>query len=147
MDIQKYFDRVAWISNSGDGAPYAPHIRKEPLTGMSPKAILINFGKGDLNAPNPRTTQLLRAGGYADAAIYYRNDLAFAEDNTVFKDPHTYLFRWMLPGLSGPVGRAGLEQVAIFLASGGQIITHPEPARFFETPIVLPLPEDFSYIP
>jgi hypothetical protein len=147
MDIQKYFDRVAWISNSGDGAPYAPHIRKEPLTGMSPKAILINFGKGDLNAPNPRTTQLLRAGGYADAATYYRNDLAFAEDSTVFKDPHTYLFRWMLPGLSGPIGRAGLEQVAIFLASQGQIITHPEPARFFETPISLPLPEDFSYIP
>jgi len=147
MDIQKYFDRVAWISNSGDGAPYAPHIRKEPLTGMSPKAILINFGKGDLNAPNPRTTQLLRAGGYADAATYYRNDLAFAEDNTVFKDPHTYLFRWMLPALSGPIGRAGLEQVAIFLASRGQIITHPEPARFFETPISLPLPEDFSYIP
>jgi len=124
MDIQKYFDRVAWISNSGDGAPYAPHIRKEPLTGMSPKAILINFGKGDLNAPNPRTTQLLRAGGYADAATYYRNDLAFAEDNTVFKDPHTYLFRWMLPALSGPIGRAGLEQVAIFLASRGRIITH-----------------------
>ena len=147
MDIQKYFDRVAWISNSGDGAPYAPHIRKDPLTGVSPKAILINFGKGDLNAPNPRTTQLLRAGGYADAATYYRNDLAIAEDTTVFKDPHTYLFRWMLPGLSGPIGRGGLEQVAIFLASRAQIITHPEPARFFETPLSLPLPEDFSYIP
>jgi hypothetical protein len=114
---------------------------------MSPKAILINFGKGDLNAPNPRTTQLLRACGYADAATYYRNDLAFAEDNTVFKDPHTYLFRWMLPGLSGPIGRGGLEQVAIFLTSRGRITTQPEPARFFETPIALPLPEDFSYIP
>ena len=53
----------------------------------------------------------------------------------------------MLPGLSGPIGRAGLEQVAIFLASRAQIITHPEPAGFFETPISLPLPEDFSYIP
>jgi hypothetical protein len=147
MDVQKYFDRVAWISNSGDGASYAPYIRKEPLTGMSPKVILINFGKGDLNAPNPRTTQLIRAGDNADVTTFYRNDLAFAEDNMVFKDPHTYFFRWMLPGLSGPIGRGGLEQIAIFLASRGQIIAHPEPARFFETPISQPLPEDFSYSP
>lgn len=147
MDIQKYFDNLAWISNSGDGAAYAPHIRKEPLRGVAPKAFLVNFGKGDLSAPNPRTTQLLRAGGYADVTTFYRNDLAYAEDNTVSKNPHTYTMRWMLPGLSGPIGQGGLEQIAIFLGSRGQTVEHPEPSRFFEVPISPPLPEDFSYIP
>ena len=36
--------------------------------------------------------------------------------------------------------------LATFLASGGQTIVHPEPARFFELPISV-LPEDFGYIP
>jgi Bacterial Ig-like domain len=147
MDIQKYLDEIGWIAASGDGVSYAPHIREEPLTRMSPKSILINFGKGDESAPNPRTTQLLRAGGYADVATFYRNDLAYAEDNTVYKNPHTYVQKWMLPGLSGPIGRGGMEQFAIFLASHGKTIVHPEPARFFEVPISAPLPEDFSYIP
>jgi hypothetical protein len=53
----------------------------------------------------------------------------------------------MLPGFSGPVGRGRLEQAAIFLASQGETIMHPEPARFFEVPISLPLPEQFSFIP
>jgi hypothetical protein len=147
MDIQKYFDEIGWIAASGDGVSYAPHIRKEPLTGMSPKSILINFGKGDESAPNPRTAQLLRAGGYADVATFYRNDLAYAADDTIYKNPHTYVQKWMLPGLSGPIGRGGMEQFAIFLASHGKMIVHPEPARFFEVPISPSLPEDFSYIP
>ena len=147
MEIQRYFDEIAWIAASGDGVSYAPLIRKEPLTGMSPKSVLVNFGKGDESAPNPRTTQLLRAGGYADVATFYRNDLAYAEDNTVYKNPHTYVQKWMLPGLSGPIGRGGMEQFAIFLASWGKTILHPEPARFFEVPISPSLPEDFSYIP
>lgn len=147
MEIQKYFDDLAWISGSGDGVSYAPHIRKEPLAGMAPKSILVNFGTGDQTAPNPRTTQLLRAGDLADIATFYRNDFAYGEDNTVIKNPHTYTMRWMLAGLSGPIGRAGQEQIATFLASRSQTTLHPEPARFFEVPILLPLPEDFSYIP
>jgi hypothetical protein len=53
----------------------------------------------------------------------------------------------MLPGLAGQIGRGGLEQVLTFIASRGQNIVHPEPTRFFDTPISLPLPEEFSYIP
>ena len=147
MDIQKYFDNIAWIAASGDGVSYSPHIRKEPLAGNSPKALLVNFGQGDQTAPNPRETQLVRAGGYADVTTFYLNGPAYAEDNTVVKNPHTYMQRWMLPGLSAPIGRGALEQAAAFLASGGQTILHPEPARFFEVPILSPLPEDFSYIP
>jgi hypothetical protein len=42
--------------------------------------------------------------------------------------------------------RDGLERMAIFLASRGQTIIHPEPGRFFGVPVPQPLPEVFSYI-
>ena len=89
MDIQRYFDRVEWITNSGDGVSYAPHIRRDPLAGMPRKTMLVNFGKGDQSAPNPRTTQLIRAGGLGKVTTFYRNDFAYAEDNSVLKNPHT----------------------------------------------------------
>jgi hypothetical protein len=56
------------------------------------------------------------------------------------------LHQRMLPGLSGPTGRAGPAQIASFLASHVETICTPEPARFFEVPNSLPLPEDFSHI-
>jgi hypothetical protein len=34
--------------------------------------------------------------------------------------------------------RDGLERMAIFLASRGQTMIHPEPARFFEVPVPRP---------
>ena len=39
------------------------------------------------------------------------------------------------------------SQIAMFFASEGESIVHPEPARFFEVPIQGPLPEDLNYIP
>jgi len=39
------------------------------------------------------------------------------------------------------------SQIAEFLASDGEVVIHPEPVRFFEVPIVLPLPEDLGFIP
>ena len=38
-------------------------------------------------------------------------------------------------------------QIAIFFASDGETIVHPEPARFFEVPIRGPAPEELDYIP
>jgi hypothetical protein len=137
---------VFFVELGDDDDSNAPHIRREPLAGLQRNAVLVNFGKGDQTAPNPRTTQLLRAGALGDVTTFYRNDLAYLEDGSVLKNPHTYLQRWMLTGLSGPVGRAALEQVSTFLASRGRMIVVPEPARFFEVPIATPLPEDFSYI-
>ncbi len=34
-----------------------------------------------------------------------------------------------------------------YFASDGTVVIHPEPARFFEVPIMLPLPEDLNFIP
>jgi hypothetical protein len=39
------------------------------------------------------------------------------------------------------------RQIAVFFSSGGATILHPEPQRFFEVPVGLPLPEVFNYIP
>ena len=36
--------------------------------------------------------------------------------------------------------------IAEFFVSGGATINQPQPARFFEFPIVV-MPEDYSYIP
>jgi len=35
----------------------------------------------------------------------------------------------------------------VFFDTDGTVIIHPEPARFFEVPIILPLPEDLNFIP
>jgi len=51
-----------------------------------------------------------------------------------------------IPGFQD-ISLGAQRQVATFFASDGEEVTHPEPARFFEVPIVLPLPEDLNYIP
>jgi hypothetical protein len=50
---------------------------------------------------------------------------------------------WEVPGL----GWVPQTQFAVFLASEGTEIIHPEPKRFFEAPVVLPLPDAFGFIP
>jgi hypothetical protein len=87
-------------------------------------------------------------GKMAAACGFYRNDLAFAEDPAVPKNPHQFAVN----GVTNPdplvvaIALGAQEQIATFFATGGKEIIHPEPARFFEVPIVLPLPEDLSYI-
>ena len=101
MEIQRYFDHIAWVTHSGDGTAHAPHIRKSPLAGNVAKPLLVQVQKGDQTAPNPRSTQFVRAGGNADITTFYLNDLAFAEDPTVNKNPHLFMTRYASPGLSG----------------------------------------------
>jgi hypothetical protein len=106
------------------------------------------FAKGDLTVPNPTTTAILRAGDLADRTIFFRNDLALAEDPQMSRNPHGFAFAIADPSaLAREIARGAQQQVALFLASGGVLIIHPEPARFFEVPVLLPLPEGLSYIP
>jgi hypothetical protein len=146
MAIQEHFDRIEWVQASSDAATQAPHLEFEPLTGVPAKAILVLYAKGDMTAPNPRTTALVRAGALREKTIFYRNDIAFAENPAVPKDPHTFLQPFMTAGITGQVARGGQMTIAQFFASGGTTINHPEPARFFELPIAV-LPEDYAYIP
>lgn len=146
MAIQEHFDRIEWVQASSDAATHSPHLQFEPLTGVPAKSILVLFAKGDLTAPNPRTTALVRAGVLREKTIFFRNDLARAEEPTVPKDPHTFLQPVASAGITGQVARGGQTTIAQFFVSGGITINHPEPARFFEFPIVV-MPEDYSYIP
>ncbi len=162
--IQEYFEHIEWVQNSEDAAAYAPHLRFDPLPGVPAKSVVILFAKGDQTAPNPRTSYIVRSGHLRENTIFYRNDLAYSgdpasalpPDPTVPKDPHTFLQRFVSPGITGKVARAGQQTVALFLASGGSEITKPtcpetDPDRdycatVYEFPIQT-LPEDFSYIP
>ncbi len=58
------------------------------MPGLWPKSLLFFFGKGDQNAINPATSAILRAGNLADRTVHYRDDLAFAEDPTIPRNPH-----------------------------------------------------------
>jgi hypothetical protein len=142
------FDRIEWAQQSGDGSAYAAHVRKLPLAGVSAKWVLVQIAKGDATAPNPRTTEMIRAGDLADTVTYYRNDLAFAENPAgVPKNPHTWMQSFTVAGITGQIARGGQRQVGVFFATDGAQIILPEPSRFFETPITSALPEDFFYIP
>src|SRR5262249_13120506 len=133
---------------SGDPLAYAPHLSKSPLPGVPAKSVIYQFGKGDRNVVNPSTTALLRAGELADTAVFYRTDLAVAENATVPRNPHTVMMQIDSTNpLVHAIARGAQEQIAIFFASDGTVIIHPEPARLFEVPIVLPLPEGLNFIP
>ena len=133
------------MSQSGNPVAYAPHIRKTPLAGVSAKSVIYQFAKGDQIVPNPATTALLRAGDLADRATFYRHDLAFAENPRLPTNPHGFLATIDIPGFRA-ITLGAQEQIATFFATDGAAVIHPEPARFFEVPISLPLPENLNYI-
>jgi hypothetical protein len=145
MQIQEVFEHTEWVSQSGNPVAYAPHLRRSPLAGIAAKSVIYQFAKGDQIVPNPATTAILRAGALADRATFYRHDLAFAENPQLPTNPHGFLTRLDIPGFRA-ITRGAQQQIATFFATDGAAVIHPEPARFFEVPISLPLPEDLNYI-
>jgi hypothetical protein len=146
IEIQELVARMRWVSMSGDPAGYAPYLRREPLAGSSPKSVIMQFAKGDVSQPNPVSTATLRAGQLADRTTYFRHDLVCAANPNFCGDPHNYLNHL------GPIGHTwamqAQTQIAIFLASDGQMVIDPDgPGPLFEVPIVGPLPEDLNYEP
>jgi len=146
LEIQEVLDHMKWASQSASSLACAPYLRKTPLTGVPAKSVLFQFNIGDQIATNPTTTAVLRAGDLIDRTTYFRNDLAFAENPGVPKNPHL-LIRLITSPSVGTMARGIQEQIAVFLASDGNLTIHPEPNRFFEVPIAGPLPEDLNFIP
>ena len=146
MEIQEVLDHLKWASQSASSLACAPYLRKTPLVGMPAKSVVFQFNIGDQIATNPTTTAVLRAGDLADRATYFRNDLAYAENNLVPQNPHLLIRLITTPSVAA-MARGIQEQIAVFLASDGNLIIHPEPSRFFEVPIRGPLPEDLNFIP
>lgn len=160
--IQEWLEQVEWVQQSGNPVTYSPHLRKQPLAGVSEKSVIIQFAKGDQQVPNPTSTAMLRAGDLADRATYYRHDLAFASRGDqsgipVPKDPHVFLLYVALaptpvPPINFPavadIGAGARQQIAEFFASDGETIIDPDGAgSLFEVPIEGPLPEELNFIP
>ena len=146
MPIQQVVENIEWASEAGDPVAYAAHLRKNRLMAVPAKLVVYQIAKGDQTVPNPVATAILRAGDLADRATFYRHELAFAENPTFPKNPHGFMVRsdiLAFRAITLPVQ----QQIGVFFATDGTEIIHPEPARFFEVPIVLPLPEDLSFIP
>lgn len=147
MPIQKLIDNNEWVSQSGNPVAYAPYIRKSPLDGRRDNPVIFQIGKGDQTVPNPTSTAILRAGDLADRATYFRNDLAFELDPLTPPNSHTFLTRVGTPSVAA-YAVAAQQQIAVFLASDGSMTVDPDGAGLiFETPIVLPLPEELNFIP
>jgi hypothetical protein len=148
MKIQETLENAEWAFQSGSLIAYAPHLRKQPLDRVGPKSVIYNYAYGDQSVPNPQMSALARAGDLADRVTFYRHDLAYAEDPGIGRNSHGYSLRVAdtIP-LARDLARGALEQMAIFFATDGKEVIHPEPARFFEVPIVLPLPEGLNFIP
>jgi hypothetical protein len=147
MAIQSYVDRAQWATMSGNPVSYAPFIRKQPLAGHAAKPVIVQFAKGDITVPNPTSSAIVRAGDLADRATYFRNDLAYALNPGVGRNPHTFLSNI---GSAAQVGYAVMAQtqMAVFFASGGSLVIDPDGAGpIFEVPILGALPEVLNFIP
>jgi hypothetical protein len=134
--IQALIDNTEWAQQAANPAAYAPFITQP---------VIIQFARGDKTVPNPTATAILRAGHLASRATIFRNDLAFAANNAVNKNPHTFLTS--IAGAGASYALAAQRQIATFFASDGAITIDPDgPGPFFETPTSM-LPEDLAFIP
>jgi hypothetical protein len=147
--IQSYIDEQIWAQTPADPVAYASHVRAQPLSGVSPKAIIVQFAKGDMTVPNPTASALIRAGGLEDRATYFRNDLAFATlPGYTVTNPHTFLSNLTVGASAANLAVAAQQQIGVFLASGGTATIDPDgTGPFFETPISGPLPEGLNFLP
>jgi hypothetical protein len=146
MAIQEVLENFEWVSQTGSPVAYAPHVRRAPLPGVGAKSVIYQFAKGDLGAPNPNTTAILRAGDLADRTLYYRHDLARTEIPSLPVNAHMFMVSvGVVPFRE--IALAAQTQTAIFFATDGAVIIQPQPLRFFEVPIQGRLPEDLNYSP
>jgi hypothetical protein len=134
--IQTVIDNTEWAQQAANPAAYAPFVTRP---------VIIQFARGDKTVPNPTASAILRAGGLASRATLFRNDLAFAANPLVAKNPHTFLTNVSGPGAT--FAFQAQQQIATFFATDGAVTIDPDgPGQFFETPTSM-VPEDLAFIP
>jgi hypothetical protein len=135
--IQQVIDWTEWAQQSANPAAYAPHL-------TSP--IILQFARGDQTVPNPTTSAIIRAGGLALRTTVFRNDLAFAANPAVPKNPHGFITNIASPS-AGAYALMGQAQMATFFATDGATTIDPDGAGpYFETPTSA-VWEDLNFIP
>jgi Bacterial Ig-like domain len=140
--IQAGFEQADWLSMLGDPLSYAGHLWAAPLPGVFPKSILVQFGLGDLEVPNPAESALVRAGWLQLSTWMLRTDLAAAIEPQLLSltqpgvpypiYPHRFLsnptfFETSSPPLETAVGIAAQKQIADFFTYG----VIPNPNQYF----------------
>lgn len=136
--IQAVIDNTEWAQQAANPAAYAPFL--------TPTKVIFQFARGDKTVPNPTTSAILRGCGCASRATLFRNDLAYAANPAVGKNPHAFLTNIANPAAVG-YALAAQAQIAAFFASDGATTIDPDgPAPFFETPTSM-VPEDVAFIP
>jgi hypothetical protein len=163
LAIQAAFESAEWLGMLGDPLSYAGHLKTDPLKGVPAKQILVQFGLGDLEVPNPTASAVVRAAGL-ESSSWMLNTLAvaaidpavlgliqpgvpypiyphrFLSNPTIFQDP-----------VEAQIALAAQNQIADFYKSGGVVITDPNsylslglPFPLFQIPN--PLPDRLNFI-
>jgi fermentation-respiration switch protein FrsA (DUF1100 family) len=150
IEIQEALEIAEWGRQTGNTAhTWMPYVRTRPLAGMSPKAVAVYVLKGDQSTVNPSATESLTDSGLLPYALYYRHDLAVAQDPTILtilKNPHMILFQSTSPNtLVRTIARGMQAQMADFHASGGTVVNSPDPADLWEVPMV-ERPDSLNFI-
>jgi dienelactone hydrolase len=143
FELQQFFENTEWVMQAANPAAYAQHLIRDPLSGMSEKSVIVQIARGDQYVPNPANSALLRAGDLEGRTILYRHDLAFADNPTLPKAAHGFMVN--AAGF-GAISFGAQEQIAVFLASDGTELIHPDPYKYFEVPVIPPLPEDLGFV-
>ncbi len=147
LAIAQFLDNAEWVTQAGNPVSYAPYIRKHPMRGNAAKPIIFQFAKGDVTVPNPPNSAIVRAGDLMDRTTYFRNDLVFAANPGVPKNPHTFLTNIAISAAQ-PFAIGAQVQIAVFFATNGATTIDPDGAgAAFEVPIAGPLPETLNFLP
>jgi hypothetical protein len=160
LAIQAGFEQADWLGMIGDPLGFAAHLSTEMLPGVRSKSILVQFGLGDLEVPNPTESALVRAGGLQPATWMLRTDLAASIEPGLLGlmqpgvpypiYPHRFLsnptfFETSSPSLEleTAIGVAAQKQIADFFTYG--VIPNPNQymgslayRNLFQIPLVLP---------
>ena len=149
IEIQEAFEMREWgqLAGTNSSLSWMPYLTVRPLAGNSPKTVAVYIFKGDQVAVNPSASEAVINSDLMPYTLFYRHDLAFAQDPTIPKNPHMFILTPNSPNaLVRAVSRGMQAQIADFHASGGTIVNTPTPNGLWEVPIVSSL-DSLSFIP
>lgn len=165
LPIQAAFEQADWLGMIGDPLAFAEHLTLQPLSGVNAKSILVQFGLGDLEVPNPTESALASAAGLNGQTWMLKTNVAAQMEPALLTltqpglgypiYPHRFLanptfFLSSSPPLETAIGIAAQSQIADFFTSGripnpNQYLTGQfAGANLFEIPF--PLPEMLNFL-
>ena len=146
MPIQRVIDRIAWAEQIVSPVAFAMLLRRTPPAGIPARPFIYQFARSDMNATNPASFDIVRAGDFADRVVLYRHDLNFGNEG-VPPDSHAFMSSPNAPAHYSRVTLGAQQQIATFFASDGTSMIHPTPTELWEVPVRTPLPEDLFFLP